>query len=324
MKKVKLGIQGLKVTRLGLGCMPLTAVYGNTNTVSSKKVIERALELGINFFDSADVYGSKKGENEILIGEALVKVRNKVVIATKFGIIGSKYDKNGTEELEINGSAEYVLKSCDDSLKRLNTDYIDLYYLHRMDPKIPLEETIGAMKKLVEAGKVKYIGVSEANAEELERANKICPITAIQSEYSLWTREIEKVILPKARELEIGIVPYSPLGRGFLTGAIKDAKSLSDNDWRKLNPRFSQEAIEKNLSVIKILEEIAEKKKCSVSEVALAWVLAQGEDIIPIPGTKQIKNLESNVRSLNIKFTKDELNFLSDNFSEANISGTRY
>jgi len=318
MKIVKLGQQGLKVPSVGLGCMGMSDFYGQSDDTKNLKLLDEALEIGCNFWDTADMYGPFT--NEELLGKALANRREKVILATKFGI---KRGQDGAW-LGISGSPEYVKACCDASLKRLNTDYIDLYYQHRPDPEVPVEETIGAMAELVRAGKIRYIGLSEASAEDLEKAYHTHPISALQTELSLWSRDVEKSILPKARELGIGFVAYSPLGRGFLTGAITKRDDLEQDDWRLSNPRFSEEAIANNQKLVEKVKEIASEKGITPSQVALAWVLAKGNDIATIPGTRRSKYLNLNWASQEIilsKKEKEELDAFSQNFK---VVGERY
>ncbi len=318
MKSVKLGKQGLEVPSVGLGCMGMSDFYGNSDDKENLKLLDEALELGCNFWDTSDMYGPFT--NEELLGKALKGRRDKIILATKFGV---KRAKDGSW-LGISGSPEYVKESCDASLKRLGTDYIDLYYQHRPDPDVPIEETVGAMGELVKAGKVKYIGLSEASAGELERAHSAYPVSALQTELSLWSRDVEESILPKARELGIGFVSYSPLGRGFLTGAITKREDLDKDDWRLSQPRFSEEAMLNNQKVVEKVKEIAALKNVTPSQVALAWVLAKGNDVAAIPGTRRSKYLNLNWSSQDVILgEKDisELNSFSMNF---NVMGDRY
>ena len=318
MEYRELGKNGLKVSALGLGCMGMSQSYGQGNEEESVATIHRAIELGVTLFDTADVYGA--GVNEILVGKALKPFRNKVMIATKFGNVRTG---DGTR-LGINGKPEYVRQACEASLKRLGIDTIDLYYQHRVDPNTPIEETIGAMSKLVEEGKIRFIGMSEASAKTLRRANKVHKVTALQSEYSLWTRDVENEILPTCRELGIGFVPFSPLGRGFLTGQIKDTSAFGEKDFRKDNPRFVGDNFKKNLDLVKKLEDMATARKCTAGQIALAWVMAQGSDIVPIPGTKRRKYIEENVAAVDLKLSKDDLARLNEIAPMGVAAGARY
>ena len=318
MKIAKLGEQGLEVPAIGLGCMGMSDFYGQSNDTGNLKLLDEALEMGCNFWDTADMYGPFT--NEELLGKALANRREKVSVATKFGI---RRGEDGSW-LGISGSPEYVKTCCDASLKRLNTDYIDLYYQHRPDPSIPIEETVGVMAELVQAGKVRYIGLSEASAEDLEKEHRTHPISALQTELSLWSRDVEETILPKARELGIGFVAYSPLGRGFLTGAIKSRDDLEDGDWRLSNPRFTEEAIAKNLELVELVREIATNKMVTPSQIALAWVLVKGEDVAAIPGTRHSEYLNLNWTAQDITLNEGEIAKL-DSFSQNfRIVGERY
>lgn len=319
MKKRTLGNE-LEVSEIGLGCMGMSFAYGEADKTESLRTIDRALELGLNFLDTADVYGPHT--NEELVGKALRGRREKFVLATKFGIV---FDPHEPAKRSINGTPEYVKSACEASLKRLGIETIDLYYLHRVAPDTPIEDTVGAMARLVEEGKVRYLGLSEASAETLRRAVKIHPITALQSEYSLWTRDVEdNDVLATCRELGIGFVPYSPLGRGFLSGEIKKFEDLAEDDWRRTNPRFQGENFDKNLRLVEKLEEIAEEKDVTASQLALAWVLAQGQDIVPIPGTKRVKYLEQNAEAADIILSQEELAAIEDVFPKDAASGLRY
>ena len=297
MQKRKLGTQGLTVSELGLGCMGMTWAYGAGDEQSGIATIHRALELGIDFFDTAEIYGPFT--NEVLVGKALAGKRDGVIVATKFGF------KTTGGVRGVDGSPENVKRVAEASLKRLDMDVIDLYYQHRRDPGVPIEETVGAMAELVEAGKVRYLGLSEVGAEHLRRANAVHPISALQSEYSLWERDVES-LFPVLAELGIGFVPYSPLGRGFLTGAL-DTKALGSDDFRKTNPRFSDENADKNQKIVDGVRRVAKRTGATAAQVALAWTLAQGENIAPIPGTKRVKYLEDNAGAADVKLDPTDL-----------------
>lgn len=297
MKKHKMGNSDLLASAIGLGCMGMSEWYGPTNDEESLATIRSALDMGLNLFDTADVYGN--GHNETLLGKALGKIRHEVILSTKFGFLPN--------ESGLNGRPEYVKKACDASLSRLGTDYIDLYYLHRIDPQVPLTETVAAMADLVSEGKVRHLGLSEVSAASLKKAHSVHPVTALQSEYSIWVREIENEIMATCRELGIAIVPYSPLGRGFLTGTLRGPDQFGEGDYRKDIPLFQTGNFEANLNIVKVLESIAGTRNCTTGQVALAWLNAQGDDIFPIPGTKKRTYLKENIESLKITLTKGEL-----------------
>ncbi len=319
MKKHALGKQGLIASQLGLGCMGMSEFYGEADDAESLKVLDEALELGVNFWDTADMYGPYK--NEILLAKALKGKRDKIVLATKFGIVrsGENYSVRS-----LNGKPEYVQSACEASLKRLETDHIDLYYLHRKDPATSIEDTVGAMSRLVEQGKVRGIGLSEVSAATLRKAHAVHPISALQTEYSLWSRDAEDEVLETCKELGIAFVAYSPLGRGFLTGEIKSFDDFAADDYRRFSPRFQGENFQKNLDLVMHLQQIAAEKSCTASQLALAWVMAQGENIFPIPGTKRSKYLRENVGATNLHFSKEELAQINQLFNVQAISGTRY
>lgn len=319
MEKVRLGGQGAVVSRMGLGCMGMSDYYGERNDAESTATLHRALELGVTFLDTADMYGI--GDNEELVGRAIAGRRDEVFLATKFGNVRRKDDLSYRAIL---GTPEYVREACEASLKRLGVETIDLYYQHRVDPNVPIEDTVGAMAELVAQGKVRFLGLSEAGAETIRRAHAVHPITALQSEYSLWERSMEDEILPTLRELGIGFVPYSPLGRGMLSGALTTTKELPDSDFRKGSPRFQGEAFDKNLALVARLRAIAERKGVTVSQLALAWVLAQGKDIVPIPGTKRRKYLEENTAAADIVLSAAELQEISDAVPPEAVTGARY
>jgi aryl-alcohol dehydrogenase-like predicted oxidoreductase len=315
MKKRKLGSQGLVASELGLGCMGMSQFYGPRDDAESTATLERAIELGVDFFDTADIYGT--GHNEELVGKVLRKHRNRVIIATKFG---NQVLPDGTRA--INGRPEYVRSACDASLKRLGVDHIDLYYQHRVDKNVPIEETVGAMADLVRQGKVRYLGLSEASAKTIRRAHAVHPISALQSEYSLWTRDYEDEVIPTLRELGVGFVPFSPLGRGLLSGALSELPA--DDMRRKISPRFEAGNLDQNLKVVARLKEIAQEKGITPSQLALAWVLAQGDDIVPIPGTKRRKYLEENIAAADVKLSKSDLARIEEAAPKGFAAGGRY
>ena len=316
-KKTKLGNSDLVINRLGLGCMGMSEFYGSFNEEESIKTLHAAVELGVNFFDTADMYGS--GLNEKLLGQAFKEVRHKIVLATKFGIMRGE---NG-EFSGINGRPEYIKKACDKSLMNLNMDSIDLYYMHRLDPEVPIEEIAGAMKDLVQAGKIRYLGLSEVDEDTSKRAHAVHPISALQTEYSLWSREPENGILDLCDSLGVTFVSYSPLGRGFLTGNINKRSDLEPGDWRLDNPRFSDEALEKNKHFVEVINGIAKSKKGTNAQVALAWVLSQSDKIAAIPGTRKIERLKENLGAFDIVLTESDLQEINNNIPTETI-GARY
>jgi aryl-alcohol dehydrogenase-like predicted oxidoreductase len=318
MEQRMLGQQGLRVSALGLGCMGMSEFYGAHDDATSTAVIHRAIDLGVTFIDTADMYGS--GHNEILLGKAIRDRREGLIIATKFGNVRGP---NG-ERLGISGKPDYVKSACDASLKRLGLDVIDLYYQHRVDPQTPIEDTVGAMADLVKAGKVRYLGLSEAAPNTIRRAHAVHAITALQTEYSLWSREPEAEIFPTIRELGIGFVPYSPLGRGFLTGRFASNADLADGDFRKISPRFSEDNIEANRALLSVIETMAKAKRATPAQIALAWVMAQGNDIVPIPGTRRIAYLEENLNSMSVSLSPADLATLDAAFPAGVAKGDRY
>jgi aryl-alcohol dehydrogenase-like predicted oxidoreductase len=312
-----LGLKGPTVSALGLGCMGMSEFYGDRDDAESVATIHRALDLGVTLFDTSDAYGPHT--NERLVGRAVADRRDQVLLATKFGLVRDPDDPTARG---VNGRPEYVRRAAEGSLQRLGVDHIDLYYQHRVDPDTPIEETIGAMAELVQEGKVRYLGMSEAGPETLRRANAVHQITALQTEYSLWSRDPGDEILPTCRELGIGFVAYSPLGRGFLTGAIQSVDDLAPDDYRRSSPRFQGENFDRNLELVGTIEELAANKAVTPAQLALAWVLAQGEDIVPIPGTKRRERLEENAAAVDVELSDDELREIADALPEA--SGDRY
>ncbi len=320
MQRTKLGSQGLEVSAQGLGCMGMTWAYGTGDEQAGLETIHRALELGVTLLDTAEVYGPYT--NERLVGRAIAGRRDQVEIATKFGFSFDPENPYGPRGLD--GSPENVKRVCDASLERLGTDYIDLYYQHRVDPAVPIEETVGAMAELVAAGKVRYIGLSEASGEIIRRAHATHPLTAVQSEYSLWTRDPEAEVLPTLRELGIGLVAYSPLGRGFLTGQIRSLDDLPEDDWRRSNPRFQEEALRQNVELADRVQALAEERGVSPAQLALAWVHAKGQDIVPIPGTKRPERLAENVAALEVQLSDDDVAALDQAVPADAVVGGRY
>jgi aryl-alcohol dehydrogenase-like predicted oxidoreductase len=318
MKKRKLGKLGLEVSAIGLGCMGMSEFYGTTNEEESTKTIRHAMELGMDFFDTADVYG--RGKNEELVGKVIRGARDQVILATKFGIVRTE----DVRQHKINGRPEYVRAACEASLRRLGVEIIDLYYQHRVDRNTPIEETIGAMAGLVEQGKVRYLGLSEAGAQTIRRAHAVYPITALQTEYSLWSRDVEEEILATCRELSIGFVAYSPLGRGFLAGRFKKFDDLEPDDWRRYSPRFQGKNFARNLELVTKIEEMAGEKGCTSAQLVLAWVLAQGSDIVPIPGTKKARYVQENVAAMDLQLTESELRQLEEIAPHGVAAGLRY
>ncbi|RYX98926.1 aldo/keto reductase [bacterium] len=318
MRMKTLGKTDIQISEIGLGCMGMSEFYGETNDVQSLETINHALALGINFFDTADMYGM--GHNEQLLNQAMKGQREKFILATKFGIVR---DPNNNTSRGINGSPEYIRKACEASLQRLGTDYIDLYYQHRVDPNVPIEETVGAMAELVKEGKVRAIGLSEASAETVNRAYKVHPISALQTEYSLWSREPEVELLSLCRGLGITFVAYSPIGRGFLTGAIKD-NNFDSTDFRNHQPRLQGENFNKNIELVEYLENLSKEKNVTPAQLALAWVMSKSGNIVPIPGTKRIKYLEENTEAINIKLEDHEIRYLEKVFTPDAVAGFRY
>ncbi len=318
MEQRSLGRSGLQVSALGLGCMGMSEFYGTADDAESVATIQRALDLGVTFLDTADMYGV--GRNEELVGRAIEGRRGEVVLATKFGNVRGP---NG-ERLGISGKPDYVKSACEASLKRLGVEVIDLYYQHRVDPQTPIEDTVGAMAELVKAGKVRYLGLSEAAPATIRRAHEVHPIAALQTEYSLWSRDPEAELLPLLRELGIGFVPYSPLGRGFLTGRFRRPEDVPADDFRASSPRFMGDNFQRNLDLVATVEKVAEAKGATASQVALAWVLAQGKDIVPIPGTKRVKYLEENAGAVDVHLSADELREIDAAFPRGAAAGERY
>jgi aryl-alcohol dehydrogenase-like predicted oxidoreductase len=314
-----LGRQGLVVSAIGLGCMGMSDFYGDSEEAANLAVLNHAIDIGVNFLDTADMYGIG-GANEKLLTKVLRTRRDEVVLATKFGNVRGE---DGAF-LGIDGSPAYVAAACDASLKRLGVEHIDLYYQHRVDPMVPIEETVGAMSRLVEAGKVRHLGLSEANGDTVRRAAKVHPIAALQSEYSLWTRDVADAVLPVCRELGIGFVPYSPLGRGFLTGAFKKPDDLAANDWRRENPRFQDANFAQNLALVEAVTELAQARGCTPAQLALAWLLHRGDDIVPIPGTRRIERLDENAGAARIALTDAEQRRIDEVLSQHAIAGMRY
>jgi aryl-alcohol dehydrogenase-like predicted oxidoreductase len=318
MDSRELGRSGLEVSAIGLGCMGMSEFYGVSDDATSINVLHHAIDIGVAFWDTADMYGT--GRNEQLVGRALRGRREQVVLATKFAL---QRAPDGSF-IGISGRPEYVRAACDASLRRLGVDHIDLYYQHRVDPQVPIEDTVGAMAELVTAGKVLHLGLSEASATTLRRAATVHPIAALQSEWSLWSRDIEVDIVPACRELGIGLVAYSPLGRGFLTGAIRSIDDLAADDWRRANPRFEGANFERNLSLVAHIERLAADKGCTPAQLALAWVLAQGPDVVPIPGTRSRTRLNENAAAITVALSTDELSAINDLIPSNMAAGTRY
>ncbi|UCH73384.1 MAG: aldo/keto reductase [Rhodospirillales bacterium] len=317
MKTRTLGKDGFVVPAMGLGCMTMTPIYGPPDDERSIATIHRAIELGANFIDTSDMYAS--GKNEELVGRAIADRRDKVILATKFGNLRFPDGSTG-----VCGKPEYVIEACEKSMQRLGTDVFDLYYVHRIDPDVPIEDTVGAMVRLKEQGKIRHLGLSEAGVQTIRRAHAVHPMAALQTEYSLWSRDVEAEILPTCRELGIGFVPYSPLGRGFLTATIKSLDDLAEKDRRRDMPRFQDGNREDNVRLLATLEAVAEKHGCTAAQVALAWVLAQGEDVVPIPGTKRPERVDENVAALDIALDADDMSRLEETFPPGVAKGTRY
>jgi len=316
MRKRSLGT--LEVSAIGLGCMGMSQSYGAADPAESERTLHRALDRGVTFLDTANVYG--RGHNEELIGRVLGRRRSELVLATKFGIVATAEGIRG-----IDGHPDRVAARCDESLARLGTDVVDLYYLHRVDPQVPIEDTVGAMARLVEAGKVRYLGLSEVSARTLRRAHAVHPITAVQSEYSLWTRDPEEHVIPACRELGVGFVPFSPLGRAMLTGAIRSAEAVSsEGDFRAGMPRFTGENLDRNLRLVEALADLAKATACTRGQLALAWLLAQGDDVVPIPGTKRVRYLEENAAAADVELHADEIAQLDALFAPEKVAGERY
>jgi aryl-alcohol dehydrogenase-like predicted oxidoreductase len=319
MDQRTLGTQGLTVSAEGLGCMGMSEFYGTADSAEAIATIRQALDLGITLLDTADVYGPQT--NEQLVGEAIADRRDEVILATKFGIVR---DPENPRARGVNGRPDYVMRSCDASLRRLQSDHIDLYYQHRVDPDVPIEETVGAMAELVDAGKVRFLGLSEAGVETIRRAHDVHPISAVQTEYSLWSRDVEDEILPTLRELGVGLVAYSPLGRGFLTGQITSPDDLAADDFRRTSPRFMGENFARNLELVDRIKEIAAEQDCTPGQLALAWVMAQGEDVVPIPGTKRRRYLEENVEATELELSAEDLARIDEVAPVGAAAGGRY
>ena len=317
MKTIQLGREGLTVPVIGLGCMGMSAFYGPTDEAEALATLDRALDLGCNFWDTSDIYGPYT--NEELLGKSMRGRRHQVLLATKFGIV-----QDGKQITGLDGSPEYLRRCCDESLRRLQTDHIDLYYQHRLDPRVPLAETVGALADLVQAGKIRYIGLSEASSEQLRESNAVHPIAALQTEYSLWSRDVEPDILPTCRELGIGFVAYSPLGRGFLTGTLTKLEDLAEDDWRRNNPRFTEQALAKNAALVAAITDIAEGAGVSAGQISLAWLLHKGDDICLIPGTKRISYLEQNCAAASVQLSQEQLVKLDELSQQFEVEGARY